>query len=127
MPRKAKNLDQKLYDAKLQLLQLEEEYVTLLYFETMPDYDPMYKYCFSTSSMSIPFSLQSVDAWLRAVIKHMSLRKRGHGGAYTNALVVTIPDDLSNNGVDNWIAYVTSKLRSRAKSRNKLTAQNIQE
>jgi hypothetical protein len=47
---------------RLRIYELHEQYVTMLYFETMPDYDPLYKYCYQTSNFSIPGLLQSVDA-----------------------------------------------------------------
>lgn len=75
-----KTTAQKIRDAQLKILKLEEECATQLYLETMPVYDPLYKYCFSTSNMTIPFEQQDIDAWLRAVIKHMSMRREGHGG-----------------------------------------------
>lgn len=121
MPRKAKSLREKIKEAKLKLYDLEQEYKTQLYFETMPELDAMYRYCYSTSNQSIPNSLHSVDSWLRAIIKHMATRKPGHGGAKTKALVITIPDFQSEAATDNWIAYVTAKLRKRAAIRKRTT------
>lgn len=117
MPPKAKNLQQQISDVKLKLAQLEEDYVTALYFETMPEYDPLYKYCYSTSCNTIPYPLQSVDAWVRAVIKHMSLRKRGKGGETTKALVITIPILNRKQSIENWLEFTTKRLRKRVTPR----------
>jgi hypothetical protein len=76
--------------------------------------------------MSIPYQLQSVDAWLRAIIKHMRLRKRGHGGEASNALIITIPDNLSEKGVEILLDFVTRQLRKRATPRKRsVTASQI--
>ena len=117
--RESKSLNEQIREAKLKIWQLEEEYRTALYFETMPEYDPLYKYCYTTSSNSIPFTMQSVDAWVRAVILHMGRRKRGHGGETTDAVVISIPQDLTERAVENWLEYVTTKLRKRVKKYSK--------
>lgn len=121
MPRKpSKTIEEQKYEAKLKIIEAQEEYDTQLYFETMPTIDPMYKYCYTTSNWTVPYDNQSVDAWLRAVIKHMALRLPGHGGQKTNAVVITVLKDYGKYE-DMWIDYVTSKLRKRATSRKKVT------
>lgn len=115
MRKPKKSTQQRAKDIKLKLAELEQEYATQLYFETMPEYDPVYKYCYATSNFNIPFVYQSVDAWLRAVIKHMALRRRGHGGAITDAEVVSIPSNLSDNEIEIWLSYVNQILRAKAK------------
>ena len=95
-------------------MELEEEYVTQLYFEQMPTYDPQYKYCFQSANLTIPYPLQSVDAWIRAVIKHMGLRKEKFGGGYVNSVLVSILNFENENQVDNWLSYVNGKLRKKA-------------
>ena len=120
MPRKpSKTIEDQLYEAKLKAIELDEEYRTQLYLETMPDVNPAYQYCYATSNFKIPAEYQSVDAWLRAVIKHMALRLPGHGGEATNALLISIPTNLKDFGMDAWIDYETRKLRKRATSRTK--------
>lgn len=120
MPRKpSKTIEEQIYEAKLKAVELDEEYRTQLYFETMPAVNPNYQYCYATSNFTIPVEHQSVDAWLRAVIKHMSLRRPGHGGAITKALLISIPDNLKDVGMEAWIDYETRKLRKRATSRVK--------
>lgn len=114
MATKKKTTKQAIHEAKLKVLALEEQYATQVYFETMPEYGPTYKYCFSTSNMKIPYPMQDVDAWLRAVIKHMATRREGHGGAYTDAKLISIPVGLSEAGIEKWLEYVTSDLRKRA-------------
>ena len=120
MPRKpSKTIDEQIYEARLKIAEAKEEYETALYFDTMPLNDAYYKYCYTTSNWNIPGEQQSVDAWLRAVIKHMSLRPPTYGGQKTNALVVTMFKDLKATSEDMWIDYVTRKLRKLAKSRAK--------
>lgn len=122
MPRTTKTLREQIKEAALKLYDLEQEYKTQLYFETMPEHDATYVYCYSTSNRSIPNSLHSIDCWIRAIIRHMATRKYGHGGAKTKALVITIPDFTAEAAIDNWIDYATNKLRKRAAIRRKLTA-----
>ena len=105
-------------DMELKIVEAQEEYETQLYLETMPNIDPMYQYCYSTSNRTIPYEYQSVDAWLRAIIKHMSLRLPGHGGQKTNAVVITVLKDYGKYE-DLWIEYVSRKLRKRSRSRVK--------
>jgi hypothetical protein len=110
----SKTLSAELLAARFKVFELEQAYQTQLYFETMPVYDPYYKYCYQTSCTSIPYSLQSVDAWMRAVIKHMGLRKTGHGGAVTKAVLVSVPELTTEASVDRWIDYTTKQLRKTA-------------
>ena len=113
----SKTVEEQLYEAKLKAIEIDEEYRTQLYFETMPTVNPSYQYCYATSNFTIPAEQQSVDAWLRAVIKHMALRRPGHGGEVTKALLISIPTDLKAIGMDAWIDYETRKLKKRATSR----------
>ena len=115
----SKTIDLQVYEAQLKIAELKEQYETQLYFETMPKVDPLYKYCYQTSNFAIQSEHQSVDAWLRAVIKHMGLRMPGHGGQKTNALVVTMFKDLKQTSEDMWIDYITRKLRKLATGRAK--------
>ncbi|QWE21942.1 hypothetical protein FD975_06570 [Polynucleobacter sp. AP-Jannik-300A-C4] len=115
----SKTIEEKIYEAKLKVIEIDEEYRTQLYFETMPTTNPSYQYCYATSNFTIPAEQQSVDAWLRAVIKHMAMRRPGHGGEVTKALLISIPEDLKEIGMDAWIDYETRKLRKRATSRVK--------
>jgi len=119
MPRKpSKTVEEQKYEAKLKIIEANEEYETQLYLETMPKANPLYQYCYVTSNFTIPVEHQSVDAWLRAIIKHMSLRLPGHGGEKTNAVVITVLKDHGKYE-DMWIDSVTRKLRKRATSRVK--------
>jgi hypothetical protein len=119
MPRIVKSLKEQIREARLRVFELEEEYQTQLYLETMPDSDPLYKYCYSTSNFKIPYTQQSLDSWLRAVIKHMSARRYSHGGALTDAVVVSIPEFKTEAGIELWLEYVTKQLRTRVKKRKK--------
>lgn len=111
MPRKpSKSIEELQFEAKIKIIEANEEYETQLYFETMPSIDPLYKYCFDSSNRSIPAENQSIDAWLRAVIKHMGLRLPGHGGAKTNAVLVSVNKEIGKYE-DLWIEYETRKLR----------------
>ena len=119
MPRKpSKTIDEQKFEAKLRILEANEAYETQLYFETMPDVNPTYKYCYATSNLTIPPEHQSVDAWLRAVIKHMALRLPGHGGQKTNPIVMSVYKDLGNYE-ELWLKYQTNKLKKLSKSRAK--------
>ena len=112
-------LSKRRFELRLALIKAHEDYCTQLYFETMPKCDPMYSYCYSTSSRNILSQYQSVDAWLRAIIKHMSLRLPGHGGQKTNALVISIypsPDPDKNIFVDYEIAKIRKRATQRVKS-----------
>lgn len=118
MPKAKLSTQQRAEAIKLKLAELAQEYAMMLYFETMPEYDPLYKYCYATANLIVPYDYQSVDAWVRAVIKHMGLRRRGHGGAVSDAEVVSIPSGLSDAGIDNWIKYVSHTLRKKAKRKH---------
>ena len=115
----SKTIEEQKFELKMQIVEAKEVYETALYFDTMPQNDPYYKSCYTTSNWNIPGEHQSVDAWLRAVAKHMSLRPPTYGGQKTNALVVTMFKDLLPTSEDMWIDYITRKLRKLAKSRVK--------
>jgi len=115
MPKAKQITQQRAKAIKLKLAELEQEYATQLYFETMPEYNPTYKYCYATSNLVIPYAYQSIDAWIRAVIKHMGLRRRGHGGEYTDAELISIPKFRTEDAMELWLKYVEEKLRTKAK------------
>ena len=118
MPRKpSKTIEEEIYEAKMKLMELKEDYATQLYFETMPKVNPLYNYSYQDSNMYIPWEYQSVDAWLRAIIKHMALRIPGHGGQATEALVITMYRQLTANDEAMWIDYITQKLKKHNKKR----------
>lgn len=119
MPKSSNPLAQQIRDAQLKVAELEQEYLTQLYLETMPETDPLYKYCFSTSNRSIPMPDQHIDHWLRAVIKHMGKRRAGHGGAATSAELVSVPVGYTEKQIDAWLAYVTNKLKKKALAHKK--------
>lgn len=114
MTSKKSATEQKL-ELRFKITQLEEDYATALYYETMPEYDPLYCYSYQHSNMSIPYAYQSVDAWIRAVIKHMGERMVGHGGGYTKGYVVSIPTFRNNKEIDLWMDYITKQLKKRAR------------
>jgi len=114
MARTKRSPNEHIKQLELELLELEEQYITQLYFETMPEHDPMYKYCYSTSNMSVPYQYQHIDYWLRAVIKHMATRSTGHGGASTSAVLVSVPIGMSEEGIEKWVVYQTATLRKAA-------------
>jgi hypothetical protein len=91
----------------------------MLYFETMPEYGPNYKYCYATSNLKIPPSDESIDSWIRAVIKHMGTRSFGHGGANTNAMLISIPEFMTEEGLEKWLSYTTEKIRKKAQPRKR--------
>lgn len=103
---------------KLKIAELEDEYAVQLYFETMPAYDPLYKYCYQTSNMTIPGYMQCIDHWLNAVIKHMGMRHRGHGGEGTKAVVVSVPKTTTQENKDAWLNYVNKKLSKKVRIKN---------
>ena len=103
--------------ARYRVMELEQEYAMMLYFEQMPKYDPYYKYCYQTLCNTIPYPMQSVDAWIRAVILHMKLRKVGHGGGATKAVVVSVPELQTQAGIDEWIAYTSKQLRKKVRAK----------
>ena len=113
--RKGVTLKEEIRSQRLRIYELQQEYITMLYFETMPEYDPLYKYCYQTSNMRIPGLMQSVDAWIRAVIMHMSQRRYGHGGGYTRAIVITPQAFTTENERDNWIEYESAKIRKKVR------------
>ena len=112
--RKAKPIQQLIWEQKLRIAELEDELKTQIYFETMPEYAPSYTYCFSKSNQSISYPYQSIDNWIKAVIKHMATRSFGHGGAKTNAILISIPDKISKEGLEKWLDYQTDLLRKKA-------------
>lgn len=121
-PSKKKTTAQQIRDLNLRIIELEQDHIVQLYFETMPDYNPTYKYSYDISNMSVPGLLQHIDFWLRAVIKHMALRRSGHGGAYTDSVLVAIPAFHSQVSVDAYIAYVVAKLRKKIRVSKPSTA-----
>jgi hypothetical protein len=118
----SKSIQQLIYEQKLKIVELEDELLTQKYLETMPEYGPTYKYCYSTSNMSIPGLEQNIDNWLKAVIKHMGTRRYGHGGEKTNAMVISIPDFKTEQDMERWLSYINEKIRKKAtpKKRNKI-------
>jgi hypothetical protein len=119
MPRKKLTAEERVKQLKIELLELEEEYMKQLYLETMPEYDPSFKYCYASSNMHINSMKQHIDHWLRAVMEHMSKRSTGHGGASTSAVIVSVPIGLNSTEIENWLAYITEKLRQKAKKHGK--------
>lgn len=121
MTRKTKTLEEQIWDAKLKLYELSEDYATQLYLEAIEaDYTgPTYEYSIDKANYTIPGEMYDVDAWLRAVIKHMATRRRGQGGYITNARVVSIPENLTEEQIEIWIDYETKRLRKLVKPRKK--------
>jgi len=117
----SKAIEEQLYEARMKVAEATEDYQTQLYLDTMPVVNPTYKYCYATSNFNIPAEQQSIDAWLRAVIKHMATRSKGHGGELTKALVISVPQHLTANDKELWIEYETHKLRKRSANRVKKT------
>jgi hypothetical protein len=114
-----KPIQQLIWEQKLKIAELEDEIRTQTYFETMPEYGPTYNYCFSTSNFSIPHPQQSIDNWIKAVIKHMGTRSFGHGGAYTNAMLVSIPLFNNEQSMEKWLSYTIEKIRKKATPRKR--------
>lgn len=112
-------LRKQLSEARLRVFKLQEAYDTQRYLETMPDFDPLYQYCYSTSNFTIPYSEQSIDAWIRAIIVHMGGRKPGHGGEKTKAVVVSVPQFDNKEAAELWLDYVTKQLRVRVMPRGR--------
>jgi len=100
---------------KLRLIEIESAYITQLYLETMPEYDPLYKYCFQTSNRTIPGEYYSVEHWLRAVAIHMSRRHSGHGGGIARIQIVAVPNSTSQQSKDEWLEHETAKLSRRVR------------
>ena len=119
----AKSIQQKIWEQKLRIAELEDEFNTQTYLETMPEYGATYQYCFSTSNYTIPGPQQSIDSWIRAVIKHMGTRSFGNGGAGTKAVLISIPDienkEGFETGLEKWISYTTAKIRKKATPRKR--------
>ena len=112
-----KSIQQQIWEQKLKIAELEDEIRTQTYFETMPEYGPTYKYCYSTSNFTIPSPDQSVDNWIRATIKHLGIRRRGHGGETTKAILISIPENLTENNIEQWLSYQTNKIRKKSTPR----------
>lgn len=116
-----KSIQEKIWEQKLKIAVLEDEIRTQKYFETMPEYGPTYKYCYSTSNFKIPSADQSLDNWIKAVIKHMGTRRSGHGGAYTNAMLLSIPEFENDQSLDKWLNDTTDKIKKKATPRKRIT------
>jgi hypothetical protein len=99
---------------RLEIYELELEYMKRLYFETMPEYDPMYKYSYDVSNRSITPSLQSISAWLQAISEHMALRRPGHGGCYNIVKVFDIPVGMTDGQIDGWVEWCSVLLKKAA-------------
>jgi hypothetical protein len=115
----AKSIQQQIWEQKLKIAELEDELRTQKYFETMPEYGPTYKYCYQTSSLHIPYPNQSIDNWIKAVIKHMGTRSLGHGGANTKAILVSIPEIKTKNDFDKWFGYQTEIIKKLAQPKTR--------
>jgi hypothetical protein len=115
-----KSIQQLIFEQKLKIVELEDKLLTQTYLETMPEYGPTYKYCYATSNLKIPPSNQSIDSWIRAVIKHMGNRSFGHGGANTKAILISIPEFKKEEDLEKWLNYMSEKLRHKAKPRNRI-------
>ena len=118
----SKSLQQLIYEKKLKIVELEDELMTQTYLETMPEYGPTYKYCYQTSSLHIPYPNQSIDSWIRAVIKHMGTRSFGHGGADTKAMLISIPEFKTEQAMERWLSYTTDLIRKKAKPKTRTKA-----
>ena len=118
----AKSIQQLINEEQLRIAEIKEKLRTQTYFETMPEYGPTYQYCYSTSNLRIPYTEQSVDNWIRATIKHLGMRRRGHGGETTKAILISIPDNLTEDNLEQWLSHQTEKIRKKAipKKRNKI-------
>jgi len=126
MPKtKAKPVHQLIAEEKLRIHELEEKLNTQVYFETMPEYGPVYQYCYQTSNQKIAYSQQSVDSWIRAVIKHMATRITGHGGATTKAVLISIPDNLTEESYEHWLSLQVKKIDKKARPKA-ITVGNLQ-
>ena len=117
----SKSIQQQIWEQKLKIVELEDELLTLNYFETMPEYGPTYAYSYDKSNMSINGLEQHVDNWIKAVIKHMGTRRYGHGGEKTNAMLISIPEFKTEQAMERWLTYTIDKIRKKAKpkTRNK--------
>jgi hypothetical protein len=108
-------INQQIFEAKIKVMEAYEEYVTALYFETMPEYDPQYSYSYAHSNFKIAGVHQSVVYWLRAVHQHMNLRGYGHGGEKSDAAIINVFNFTNQKTKDIWIAYETRKLNKMSK------------
>lgn len=117
--KQAKSIQQLIWEQKLKIAELEDELRTQTYFETMPEHGPTYKYCYGTSNFSIPHPNQSIDNWIKAVIRHMGTRKYSHGGAKTKAILISIPDNLNDKNFENWLAYQYNVVKTKAKPKKR--------
>jgi len=115
----AKSIQQLISQEQLRIAEIEEKLRTQTYFKTMPEYGPTYQYCYTTSNREIPYSEQSVDDWIRATIKHLGLRRYGHGGQTTKAILISIPDNLTEDNFEQWLSYQTEKIRKKATPRTR--------
>jgi hypothetical protein len=115
----SKSIQQQIFEQKLKIAELEDELLTLKYFETMPKYGPTYMYCYATSNKSITGYEQNVDNWIKAVIKHIGTRSYGHGGEKTNAMLISIPRFMTEESFEKWLTYTTEKIRSKAKPKKR--------
>lgn len=106
---------QQLYEAKIKVVELFEDYCTQLYFETMPEYDPLYCYSYQDSNRKVDNRYHSVTYWLRAVQKHMNLRRPGHGGGKSNAAIINITNFHNQKSKDMWLDYETRKLKKKSR------------
>jgi hypothetical protein len=111
------SIREEIRELKFKLVDFHEKYTTHLFLETMPEYDPVYKYCYSTSCRSSPHELQSVDSWLRAISIHMSNRQLRHGGQFSDAVIITPPYLTSEKIKELWIEYEISRLRKKVRVR----------
>jgi len=110
-----KELREAIHKQKLNVYDLMLAYEDALYFETMPEVSPLYKYCYSTSNQCVPHQQQNVDSWLRAVNKHMKLRRVGHGGEVSSAMIISVPTLPNEQAKEIWLAHQMEKLRKAAK------------
>ena len=108
-----------LHDLRLEVFRLYNKYQAALYAETMPESDPVYKYCFASSNRAIPPTDQSVRAWLQAVADHMDMRAAAHGGCQNTTLVVEIPSLSSDKAIEQWLNVISNDLRQLAVKRKK--------
>lgn len=111
----SKSIQQLIVEQKLKIVELYDELSTQMYFETMPEYGPTYAYSYDKSNMKIPGEEQNIDSWIRAVIKHMGKRPYGHGGEKTKAILISIPEFRTMEGMEKWLSYTTEKIRKKAK------------
>ena len=74
---------------------------------------------YATSNLNIPTTNQSIDSWIRAVVKHMGTRSFGHGGADTKAVLISIPEFTNNEAFESWLSYTTDKIRKKATPRKR--------